>query len=54
MAYTQADHTYFWEMTHHPVVTLVVAIVLAAVVLSLLANGTAIGPTGIEGLEFVP
>lgn len=53
MAYLHLDHPITWEVTHHPVVTAIVVIVVAAAILSIFA-GPSLGPSEIVGMEQVP
>ena len=40
MAYTHADHSFFWEVTHHPMIAILVALVVGAVAALLWLYGT--------------
>ena len=40
MAYTHADHPFFWEVTHHPMIAILVALVVGAVAALLWLYGT--------------
>lgn len=54
MAYARMDHPIAWELTHHPVVAVVVAIVVAAALFTILTIGPGIPPPDTAGIPQVP
>lgn len=44
MAYSRIDHPIVWEVTHHPVIAIVVAMIVAAALLSIVLAPGAVPP----------
>ncbi len=52
MAYSQADHPIMWEVTHHPIIALVLGLGIAASVAWLVIGGFMPGPAALTDINF--
>ncbi len=52
MSYMQADHTVMWEVTHHPLIALVIALGLGVIVAWLVLGGFTPGPAAFSDINF--
>jgi hypothetical protein len=52
MPLTQAEHPIYWEVTHHPIVVLVLALVVGLVVAWLVLGNFPPGPAALTDINF--
>jgi len=52
MSYMQAEHTVLWEVTHHPLIAMVLALGLGVIVAWLVLGGFIPGPAALSDINF--
>ncbi len=52
MAYTQAEHPIMWEVSHHPIIALVLALVVGVTIAWLVLGGFTPGPAALTDINF--
>ncbi len=52
MPYTQTDHPMRWEVSHHPIIALVLTLGFAVIVAWLVLGGLIPGPTALTDINF--
>ncbi len=52
MSYTQADHPMLWEVSHHPIIALVLALGFGVLVAWLVLGGFTLGPAALTDFNF--
>ncbi len=52
MLYTQAEHSMMWEVSHHPIIALVLALGVGGIVAWLVLGGFTPGPAALTDINF--
>ena len=52
MPYTQADHPLMWEVSHHPIIAMVLALGFGVIVAWLVLGGLIPGPAALTDINF--